>query len=266
MSEYQTNPAGGVEDHLPPGQKLIETHGVIKLRNITKFLMRSKDRTGYWKIAVITGKAGIGKTIAVQAFVDTFPPRSHTGLPAVIKVKVKPDSTPKALALDIISVLADKPRGRNRYELADEVAAAIIRNELELLIIDEADRLTEASFELLRHIHDQTGCPIALVGLPEIWRVIRTQEKFASRVGLKMEFPSLVFRSEEPLRCEVGGNDLQDGRTIVPANADAARLGQSDCGTPRKTKGDSSDHQGGSQLDTLRRSPNQAADQIRQAA
>ncbi len=49
-----------------------------------------------------------------------------------------------------------------------EAAAAIERNDLKLIIVDEADRLNEDSFEVLRHLFDKTGCPILLVDLPSI--------------------------------------------------------------------------------------------------
>ena len=52
--------------------------------------------------------------------------------------------------------------------IAASVAATIERNDLKLIIVDEADRLNEDSFEVLRHLHDKTGCPILLVDLPSI--------------------------------------------------------------------------------------------------
>ena len=52
--------------------------------------------------------------------------------------------------------------------IAASVAATIERNDLKLIIVDEADRLNEDSFEVLRHLFDKTGCPILLVDLPSI--------------------------------------------------------------------------------------------------
>ena len=75
--------------------------------------------------------------------------------------------------------------------IAAEAAAAIEHNDLKLLIVDEADRLNEDSFDVLRHIFDKTGCPIVLVGLPSILRVVDRHEKFSSRVGLRMQFKPL---------------------------------------------------------------------------
>ena len=177
------------EDHLPADQPTIQTLGVKRLN---AFMTLATAASRYPLMGVITGRAGLGKTSAVQDFVDQAKPESYTGLPSIIKVKVVPDSTPKALALDILTSLGEKASGGNRYQLADEAAAAIVRNLVRLLIVDEADRLTDASFDLLRHIHDKTGCPVVLVGLPDILKVIARQEKFESRVGLKMQFPAVT--------------------------------------------------------------------------
>jgi DNA transposition AAA+ family ATPase len=52
--------------------------------------------------------------------------------------------------------------------IAAEAAAAIEHNDLKLIIVDEADRLNEDSFEMLCHLFDKTGCPILLVNLLSI--------------------------------------------------------------------------------------------------
>jgi DNA transposition AAA+ family ATPase len=142
-------------------------------------------------MGVITGRAGVGKTIASQHYLDSLAPLVQTCLPAAIKIKVMPRSTPRALAKTILDSLLEKSRGRNIYEMADEVATAIERNALHLLIVDEADRLNEDSFDVLRHLFDKTGCRIVLVGLPNILSVIERHEKFSSRVGLRMSFTPL---------------------------------------------------------------------------
>jgi len=195
MSKYGINDSDFAEDHLPPGQEPIETSNVRRFKAFTGLIINSRQR--YPMMGVVTGDAGVGKTVSIQAYVDTMEPRTHTGLPAAIRVKVKPRSTSKALAVDIVSTLKDRPRGRNIYEVADEAAAAIMRNDLELLFVDEADRLQEDSFEVLRHLFDKTGCPIVVVGLPSILSVIDRHEKFASRVGLRMSF--LPLELEEVL-------------------------------------------------------------------
>jgi DNA transposition AAA+ family ATPase len=176
------------EDYLPSDQPPVITSSVRRFNSFIK-LLRSGQR--YPTMAAVTGQPGIGKTIAVENYLVGLPIRTHTALPASVKVKVKPRTTPKALAYDIVAALKDRPRGRNVYEVADEAADAITRNDLELLFIDEADRLNDDGFDVLRHIFDKTGCPIAVVGLPGILKVIDHHQQFASRVGLRMPFEQL---------------------------------------------------------------------------
>ena len=119
-------------------------------------------------MGVITGLPGVGKTIALQDYLDNQAPHVHTALPIAIKVTVLPRSTPRAFAKTIMDGLLEKPRGNNIYEIADEAAAAIERNDLKLIGVGEANRLNEDSFEVLRHLYDKTGCRILLVGLLSI--------------------------------------------------------------------------------------------------
>ncbi|MBU0492760.1 MAG: ATP-binding protein [Chloroflexi bacterium] len=183
------------EDHLPPGQALIETSNVRRFKAFIDLILHPQQK--YATMGVVTGKAGMGKTIAIQAYLDSMKPRLHNGLPAAIRVKVEPRSTPKALALDIMSTLGDVPIGSNTREVILKAKDAIKDNDLKLLFVDEGDWLREDSFEVLRRLFDKTGCPIVVVGLPHILEVIDRHQKFASRVGLRMEFSPL--RVEEIL-------------------------------------------------------------------
>jgi DNA transposition AAA+ family ATPase len=180
-------------DWLPPGQEPIITSRVKRFK-VFCHLIADLDQD-YPTIGLVTGAAGLGKTIAIRAFLGGLAPRPHTSLPSVIKLEVKPRSTPKALALDIVSALRDKPRGRNIYQVSDEAVEAIVRNDLKCLFLDEGNRLDEDSFDVVRYIFDKSGCPIVVVGLPSIESVIDRYDKFKSRVGLRMEFLPLE-RSE----------------------------------------------------------------------
>ncbi len=184
------------EDHLPEGQKPIQTTNVKRSKRFIGLLTDPERRKP--TMAVITGLPGTGKTIAAQDYLDNLAPHTHTALPIAIKIKVKPRSTPLALAKVIMDSLQEKYRGNTIFEITDEAAAAIERNDIKLIIVDEADRLNEDSFEVLRHLHDKTGCPILLVGLPSILRVIDRHDKFSSRVGMRMQFKPLEL--EEILR------------------------------------------------------------------
>jgi type II secretory pathway predicted ATPase ExeA len=178
------------EDRLPPGQEPIVTTSVQKFYLQADFLMRSKRRTGYSMMGVVTGPPGVGKTVALRAFVDGLMARPHTGLPACIVIKVKPGSTPRQLVEDLLTSFGEKPRSitTNRYKIADEAAEAIVSYDLQGLFVDDAEQLDTDGFDFLRYIFAKTGCPIVVVGMPPIERVITMHEKFSGRVGLRLDF------------------------------------------------------------------------------
>jgi DNA transposition AAA+ family ATPase len=178
------------ENRLPPGQNPIITNSMEKFQFFVELLMRSKQKTGYTTMGVVTGLAGVGKTIAIQTFLDSLEERSHTGLPAGIVIKVTPGSTTRAFLENLLKGFGERPRGlhTNRYKIADEAAEAILNYDLKILFVDESDLLNVDGFEFLRYIFNKTGCPIVVVGLRQILRVIGEYEKFESRVGPHMPF------------------------------------------------------------------------------
>ncbi len=199
--KYDATTARLAEDCLPPGQAPIQTSNVHRFKAFVRLL--TDPHKAYPTMGVVTGPAGIGKTVSIEDYLRGLEPRSHTGLPEAIQVTVKPRSTPRALGISIATSLGEKPRGSNIYEIADEAAEAILRNDTRLMFFDEADRLNEDSFDLTRHVFDTTGCPFVLVGLPRILSVLDRHEKFASRVGLRMSFVPL--KQDEVLQVVLPG-------------------------------------------------------------
>jgi DNA transposition AAA+ family ATPase len=185
------------ENRLPYGQAPITTNSVKRFQACMQFIMQSREQTGYATMGIVTGDAGLGKTIAIQTYLQDLKPRAYSGFPACVGLKVSPRSTAKALAKSLISTLSGDHGSYNVYDMEAVAAEAIRRNDLDLVLVDEGDWLSVESFELLRHIFDRTGCPIVVVGLPRILRVINRHEKFVSRIGLHMEF--LPLTQEEVL-------------------------------------------------------------------
>jgi hypothetical protein len=162
------------EDRLPPGQQLIATTSVQQFTLQAELLMGSKPNTGYSTMGVVTGLPGVGKTIAIRAFLDGLASRPHTGLPACVVIKVKPGSTPRQLMEDLFISVDEKPHSinTNRYKIADEAAEAILSNDLKALFVDDAEQLNKDGFEFLRYIFAKTGCSIVVIGLSQILRLI----------------------------------------------------------------------------------------------
>jgi len=156
------------ENRLPPGQAPIMTTSLKRFHAYMHLLMQSRAQTGYATMGVITGDAGVGKTIAVQTYVQSLIPRSYSGFPACVSIKVSPRSTAKALGKTLLSTLSGQSSRHNVYDMEDASTEAIRRSDLDLILVDEGDWLNVESFEFLRHIFDRTGCPVVIVGLPRI--------------------------------------------------------------------------------------------------
>lgn len=185
------------ENRLPFGQTPIMTNSVKRFHACMQFIMQSREQTGYATMGIVTGDAGLGKTIAIQTYMQDLKPRAYSGFPSCVGIKVSPRSTAKALAKTLVSTLSGDHGSSNVYDMEMVATEAIRRNDLDLVLVDEGDWLNLESFEFLRHIFDRTGCPIVVVGLPRILRVINRHEKFVSRIGLHMEF--LPLTQEEVL-------------------------------------------------------------------
>jgi AAA domain len=188
MFDYDDLNLGFDEKQLPPGQKPIETRNIKRFNFFIKLLIESKQKTGYSTMGIVTGRSGIGKTIAIWNYLNSLQPRSHTGIPECIGIRVIPGTTPRTLVKTLYDCFGESESGKSRYEIANEAAKAIIENDVKLLFVDEADLLNVDCFELLRYIFDKTGCPIIVVGLPRILHVIDIHTKFKGRTPLRLPF------------------------------------------------------------------------------
>lgn len=154
------------EDRLPPGQQPIITNSIEQFYLSIDMIVRARVLTGYSTMAVVTGLAGVGKTIAIQSYLNKLQDCLHTGLPPAMVLKVMPELTTKQLVATLLRGFGERPRSHtNRHMIANEVAEAILDYDLKILFADEADLLDVKGFEFIRYIYNKTGCPIVVVGL-----------------------------------------------------------------------------------------------------
>jgi DNA transposition AAA+ family ATPase len=84
---------------------------------------------------------------------------------------------------------------------------------VELLVIDEAERLTPTALELLRDQHDRTHLPIILIGMPGIDQRFRHYPQLYSRLGFSHHYRAL---GRDELHFVLDRHWKRLGRTLDP--------------------------------------------------
>ena len=180
-------------------------------------------------MAVAYGPAGIGKTTTIDAIVAE--------IPTAVKVTADRDSRyPTGLLTKIWNALSRKKRKRPP-RLADVVEKLFKPARIathNILIVDQAHKLTDAAIDMLCDLHDQAKCSILLVGTVDLKTRVASDDdhefgQVSSRVGMRVNLaPELV----EPLAggtrataCfTVGDIRKLFHRSKVKLHPDAARL------------------------------------------
>lgn len=189
-----------------------------------------------YDIAVIVGAAGTGKTTALKAYAQRN---------SAIYIKAHRGLTMHRLFSHIAELLG-LPHGPGKRSLGLAGICAAITETLEprdtLLIIDEAEYLSDNSLELLRQvIHDDSRCGLALCGLPKLAGLLRNMvndhEQLLSRVGVyaqlepvpQSDFGLLMDKAwpdlPQPLREGIYRASLNQTRTgAQPSLRNAAKI------------------------------------------
>jgi DNA transposition AAA+ family ATPase len=156
----------------------VETSVIAQMRKAIALAHDEAD------IAVIVGDAGTGKTTAIRR----YEAESHSAF----IVEVDPSFTKNVLVAEIARAIGVESKGNSTVVISRIVEA--LRERDSVLIIDEADYLSDACLELLRRvINDKAETGVVLVGLPRLEYKLRNlrndHEQLASRVGvfLKLE-------------------------------------------------------------------------------
>ncbi len=133
-------------------------------------------------IAVIVGDAGTGKTTALRR----YEAESHSAF----LVEVDPSFTKNVLVVEIARAVGVDPKGGMTVVIGRIIDT--LRERDAVLIIDEADYLSDSSLELVRRIiNDKAKTGVVLAGLPRLEYKLRNlrndHEQLASRVGVLLK-------------------------------------------------------------------------------
>jgi DNA transposition AAA+ family ATPase len=145
-------------------------------------------------IAVIIGGAGTGKTTSLLQYArESF---------SALLIDVDPSFSKVVLMNSIAQALGVEDKG-GMNAVIDRVIGALLGRDA-VLIIDEADYLSESSLELVRRIiHDKAHTGVVLAGLPTLEYKLRNlgnnHEQIVSRVGCLLKLGKLKKADAEKI-------------------------------------------------------------------
>ncbi len=170
-------------------------HGSIQTSNVKCLTAIANELIGTNEHAttmgIVTGAPGTGKSTAARIYQALCEQEHAALLPQSIMITVMPHTTIKALLCSIVEQSGHSTSLRNTYDIFEEAVTALDQRNEHLLMIDEADRLTQESLHVLASLFNQTACPILLIGQPKLLVTIQANPRLASRIGSPMVFPSL---------------------------------------------------------------------------
>ncbi len=118
-------------------------------------VMRDAHEAG--EIAVIYGQAGLGKTQAVKNYCEKH---------GAILIEANPSFTALVLMKKLAASVKLTTSG-TLNDLFEETAYRLGGSE-RLIVVDEAENLPQRALEIVRRLHDETGCGLVLSGMPRL--------------------------------------------------------------------------------------------------
>lgn len=149
-------------------------------------------------ITVITGESRMGKTVASKRWRDL---NNHG---RSVFVTVPPYGGAKGMLRAVAAALGIN-RNENALGMIDAIYKAMNPNRI--LILDEGHRLLPSgrsgsanALEILRDIHDQTGCAIGILATARFDRELRKGEymfeQLLGRIGMPVRLPPKIRRED----------------------------------------------------------------------
>ena len=148
-------------------------------------------------LALLYGPPGVGKTFAIEEFMDRVEKPNNPEKPEVLLVTAHSASTPKSL-LAALCLQVGIPHQATASTLAESLVRKL-RTGHYLIIVDEANHLNIEAMELLRYVYDLGRLGVVLVGTLRLYEIFTDGsrpagelEQLWSRVGICELLPGLT--------------------------------------------------------------------------
>jgi hypothetical protein len=142
-------------------------------------------------MGIAVGASGIGKSVALQCYQEQL--LREGAFSKSLSIQVYPHLTPGSLITLLLGAFEDTINTRRYPSKIDSLAEVMCHKNPHLVILDEADRLNDACFEMLCSLFDMTRCPLLLVGLPQLLPRIQRHPRMSDMVSLYLKFIPLSF-------------------------------------------------------------------------
>lgn len=132
----------------------------------------------------VVGESRTGKTMACEAYKLRHKPKQEIGKPPIVPViNIQPpqECGSRDLFALIIEHLKYKVAKGTVGEIRNRTLKVLERCQVEMLIIDEADRLKPKTFADVRDIFDNLGISVVLVGTDRLDAVVKRDEQVHNR-------------------------------------------------------------------------------------
>lgn len=132
----------------------------------------------------VVGESRTGKSVACEAYVHRNKPQQETGKkPIVPVVCIQPPQKcgSKDLFEKIIEFLKHRATKGTVSDFRNRAMEVLQACEVEMLIIDEADRLKPETFADVRDIYDKLAIAVVLVGTDRLDAVVKRDEQVYNR-------------------------------------------------------------------------------------
>lgn len=157
-------------------------------------------------IGVCHGRPGVGKTRSAHEFAQ-WPERFQYNVREKISAEVKAQvracraifmtarvsNTPKTIDAQLSTPMFWLGHARLRIsgQYEEPFLLQNASQAIPLVVVDEADRLSLKSIEQLRHVYDECGMGLILMGMPGIEKRLARYPQLYSRIGFVHEFKPL---------------------------------------------------------------------------
>ncbi|MBC7999269.1 MAG: AAA family ATPase [Leptolyngbya sp.] len=154
-------------------------------------------------IGLCYGAAGAGKTLSARHYarwdlLEHRLPRNRPYLPLPPEIAgcrtllYTPEvlNTPRQIKQEIpeMQLMLNRFVEEVTHQRGEPVSFGLPPNRLELLIVDEADRLKLSTLEQLRDLYDRNQLGLVLIGMPGLEKRLSRYPQFYSRVGFLHTF------------------------------------------------------------------------------